>query len=328
MIEHFGICPENQTVSRVRLSGHGLTAHILTWGAALQDLRLEGYSDPLVVGFETLRDYIDHSQYHGVTAGRVINRIGGAKATINGTQHILDANQEGRHTLHGGVYGYGTRHWQILECSDHAVSLGLTDPDGTMGFPGTVTAACRYSLVEGPALQLELSASTDSPTLVNLGHHSYFCLDMAGDVRNQKLQLDATRYLPADDDNLPTGEIEEVASTNFDFRNERAIAGTFDHNFCLAEARRHPAPIARLTSPVSGVSMTLITSEPGVQFYTGHGLSGEGNVIGGHPNSPYSALCLEPQSWPDAPRHRHFPSIALSPNERYHQISQFVFSRP
>ena len=151
MIENFGICPENQTVSRVRLSGHEHGTYSDMGGGA-RDLRLERYSDPLVVGFETLRDYIDHSQYHGVTAGRVINQIGGAKATIKGKQHSLDANQDGRHMLHGGVYGYGTRHWQILECSDprfRSVLLTRTAPE----FPGTVTAACRYSLVEGPALK-------------------------------------------------------------------------------------------------------------------------------------------------------------------------------
>ena len=327
-MENFGICPENQTVARIRLSGHGFTAHVLTLGATLQDLRLDGHPDPLVVGFETLDDYIEHSQYHGVTAGRVINRIGGAKVTIEGQEYQLDANQDGRHMLHGGTTGYGSRNWVIRERSESSVTLGLVDPDGSMGFPGTVTATCQYSLMEGPALQVELRASADAPTLVNLGHHSYFCLDMSGDIRNQRLQLDASGYLPADDDNLPTGVFAKVDSTDFDFREERVIGGAFDHNFCLAETRREPLAVARLMSPVSGIAMTLITSEPGVQFYTGHGLSGAGKTIGGHPNSPYSALCLEPQFWPDAPNHPQFPSIALHPKQRYHQISQFVFSRP
>ena len=230
--------------------------------------------------------------------------------------------------LHGGTTGYGSRNWVIRERSESSVTLGLVDPDGSMGFPGTVTATCQYSLLEGPALQVELRASADAPTLVNLGHHSYFCLDMSGDIRNQRLQLDASGYLPADDDNLPTGVFAKVDSTDFDFREERVIGGAFDHNFCLAETRREPLAVARLMSPVSGIAMTLITSEPGVQFYTGHGLSGAGKTIGGHPNSPYSALCLEPQFWPDAPNHPQFPSIALRPKQRYHQISRFVFSRP
>ena len=326
-MEEFGISPENQTVSRIHLSGHGLDAYILTWGATLQDLRLQGYADPLVVGFETLSDYRDHSQHHGVTAGRVINRIGGAKAVISGTEFHLDANQDGRHMLHGGAAGYGSRNWRILDRSETSVTLCLTDPDGTMGFPGTVDATCKYSLVAGPALQIDLSASTDSPTLLNLGHHSYFCVDMSGDIRHQRLRLDAPTYLPADADNLPTGTVADVAATKFDFREERAIGEAFDHNFCLADARRTAVPVARLKSPVSGISMTLVTSEPGVQFYTGQGLSGKGRAIGGHPNTPYSALCLEPQFWPDAPNHPHFPSIALSPNQRYHQTSRFVFSR-
>ena len=326
-MEDFGICPENQTVSRIRISGHGLTAHLLTLGATLQDLRLDGHPNSLVVGFERLEDYIEHSQHHGVTAGRVINRIGGASAVIDGVRYQLDANQDNRHMLHGGRSGYGMRNWRMIEHTASSLTLGLTDPDGAMGFPGTVTATCRYSLVERATLRVDLTASTDAPTVVNLGHHSYFCLDSSGDIRNQRLRIDASRYLPTDADCLPTGEALPVEGTEFDFRRDRAINTAFDHNFCLADTRRNPVPVARLCSPLSGIAMTLITSEPGLQFYTGHGLSGRGKTIDGQSNSPYSALCLEPQSWPDAPNHDHFPSIALGPNERYHQSSQFVFSR-
>ena len=146
--------------------------------------------------------------------------------------------------LHGGRDGYGTRHWRILERSTSAVTLGLADPDGSMGFPGTVNATCRYSLVAGPALRTDPGADTDMPTPVNLGHHSYFHLDMSGDVRNQMLRLDASRYLPADDDNLPTGIVAKVDSTSFDFREERPIGSAFDHNFALRKRAglRFPLP--------------------------------------------------------------------------------------
>ena len=219
------------------------------------------------------------------------------------------------------------RNWRMIEHTASSLTLGLTDPDGAMGFPGTVTATCRYSLVEGATLRVDLTASTDAKTVVNLGHHSYFCLDSAGDIRNQRLWIDACRYLPTDADCLPTGDVLPVEATEFDFREERTISTAFDHNFCLAQMQRPPVPVARLHSPVSDITMTVTTSEAGLQFYTGHGLSGRGKTIDGQSNSPYAALCLEPQSWPDAPNHDHFPSIALGANERYHQTSQFVFSR-
>lgn len=324
---NFGISPENQKVSQITLAGHGMTARILTWGATLQDLRLDGYENPLVVGFSDFQDYLDHSQYHGVTAGRVINRIGGARAVIDGAMHRLTSNQRGGHMLHGGRTGYGARDWRLVDRSPTHVTLALTDPDGNMGFPGTVEARCRYSLIDGPALRIDLMATTDKPTILNLGHHSYFNLDGGTDIRDHQLCIAADHYLPTDGDCLPTGEIATVAGTAFDFRNMRRISGSYDHNFCLADRRRALTPVAELTSPRSGVSMALLTTEPGLQFYTGQGLTGAGSCLGDLGNSAHGALCLEPQMWPDAPNNPGFPSIALSPDDSYHQISQFVFSR-
>jgi len=326
MTVSFGNSPENQPVFQITLTGYGLTACILTWGATLQDLRLDGYENPLVIGFATLQDYLDHSQYHGVTAGRVINRIGGARAVIDGVEHKLDSNQSGGHMLHGGGTGYGARNWHIVDQSATHVTLALTDPHGSMGFPGTVEVRCRYSLVEGPALRVELMATTDQPTILNLGHHSYFNLDGSADIRAHHLSIATDCYLPTNTDCLPTGEIAAVGGTRFDFRQMRRIADSFDHNFCLADQRRTLTPVAELAAPDSGVTMKLLTTEPGLQFYTGQGLAGGGSCLGDLHNSPFAALCLEPQLWPDAPNHPAFPSIALAPDDSYHQTSQFVFS--
>ena len=326
MTDIFGISPENQPVSRITLSGYGLTARILTWGATLQDLRLDGYGNPLVVGFADFQDYLDHSQYHGATAGRVINRIGGASVVIDGVDYKLSGNQAGGHMLHGGQNGYGERDWRIVDRSDSHVTLALTDPDGSMGFPGTVEARCRYSVVDGPSLRIDLTATTDRPTILNLGHHSYFNLDGSADIRAHKLSIAADHYLPTDAHCLPTGAIAPVAGSRFDFRHLREIAGEFDHNFCLAGRRRALAPVAELTSPVSGITMRLMTTEPGLQFYTGHGLAGGGSCLGDLGNGAHAALCLEPQLWPDAPNHPEFPSIALTPDDSYHQTTQFAFS--
>jgi aldose 1-epimerase len=326
MTVNFGISPGNQAVSQITIGGHGMTARILTWGATLQDLRLDGYENPLVIGFTNFQDYLDHSQYHGVIAGRVINRLGGARAIIDGVEHRLASNQSGGHMLHGGTVGYGARDWRLVDRSAMHVTLALTDPDGSMGFPGTVETRCRYSLIEGPSLRIDLMATSDRPTLLNLGHHSYFNLDGSDDIRAHHLAIAADRYLPTDGGCLPTGEIAPVAGTTFDFRHKREVAGDYDHNFCVADKRRRLTPVAELSSPRSGVSMGLLTTEPGLQFYTGQGLSGGGSCLGDLRNAAHAALCLEPQMWPDAPNHRHFPSIALTPDDSYHQISQFVFS--
>jgi len=329
MLSSFGITKSGEQVVAGRISAGGLSATILTWGATLQDLRLDSSTQPLVLGFTTLDDYLAHGMYHGATVGRVINRISGAQAQINGTPHRFDNNSAGGHMLHGGRDGYATRNWHIIDHTESDITLGLRDPDAAMGFPGTVCAKCRYRLMNTdgtPTLRIELLAETDAPTLVNLGHHSYFCLDDNGDIRGHKLQIDAGRYLPADRNSLPTGTIENVADTRFDFRAQRLVAGSYDHNFCLAEARRGLTPVASLASPQSGISMRIRTTEPGLQLYTGQGLTDNGTGHDGHEIGPFGGICLEPQAWPDAPNNPSFPSIDLLPGDRYQQISEFSFS--
>ena len=334
MTSSFGTLPDGDAVTCVQISAGRLRATILSWGATLQDLRFDladNRSDiPLVLGFDSMDDYLVHGRFHGATVGRVINRIGGASAVIDGRHRRLDSNSDGGHTLHGGSDGFGARNWQIVDASRAHASFGLIDPHGQMGFPGTVSATCTYSVFERgnhAVLRVELAATTDAPTLVNLGHHSYFCLDDSGDVRKHHLRIDADRYLPCDETALPTGDVAMVDGTGFDFRTPRPVAGTFDHNFCLADQRRDLASVAQLSSPRSSLSMQINTTEPGLQLYTGHGLSGGGTGHGSHGNSPFAGICLEPQSWPDAPNNASFPSIDLAPGERYEQISEFAFTQ-
>ena len=334
MTSSFGTLPDGDAVTCVQISAGRLRATILSWGATLQDLRFDladNRSDiPLVLGFDSMDDYLVHGRFHGAIVGRVINRIGGASAVIDGRHRRLDSNSDGGHTLHGGSDGFGARNWQIVDASRAHASFGLIDPHGQMGFPGTVSATCTYSVFERgnhAVLRVELAATTDAPTLVNLGHHSYFCLDYSGDVRKHHLRIDADRYLPCDEIALPTGDVAMVDGTGFDFRTPRPVAGTFDHNFCLADQRRDLASVAQLSSPRSSLSMQISTTEPGLQLYTGHGLSGGGTGHGSHGNGPFAGICLEPQSWPDAPNNASFPSIDLAPGERYEQISEFAFTQ-
>ena len=232
MTSSFGTLPNGDAVTGVRISAGRLRATILSWGATLQDLRFDpadNRSDiPLVLGFDNIDDYLVHGRFHGATVGRVINRIGGASALIDGELHRLDSNSDGGHILHGGSNGFGARNWRILDAGPAHASFGLTDPDGHMGFPGTVKATCTYSIAETDkqaTLRVAFSATTDAPTLVNFGHHSYFCHDDSRDIRKHHLRIDADRYLPCDETKLPTGDVAAVDGTGFDFRTSRPVEG-------------------------------------------------------------------------------------------------------
>ncbi|MDA9929990.1 galactose mutarotase [Alphaproteobacteria bacterium] len=318
---------DQSEVLAIEIKRGGLRAKILTWGATLADLRLDGHDHPLVLGFREFEHYRDYAAHHGAIAGRVINRIAGAKATIDGTQYHFDTNHLTKHTLHGGAMGFGWRNWQLGDYGDDFVELILDDPDGSMGFPGNLTVTCRYSITEDCAFAVDLGAKTDAPTLVNLGHHSYFCLDDRRDIRTHELSIDADFYLPADTDDFATGEIVALAGSAFDFRQHRAIKDSFDTNFCLAEQRRVPTKIARLSSPFSGIAMDITTTEPGLQLYTAHKLDAPIAGLSGAADRAFAGVCLEPQMWPNAPAHPAFPSIELRPEDQYHQHSKFTFSR-
>ena len=325
MIQLFGMSPENQEVLAVTLGSGALTATILTWGATLQNCRLTGHDHPLVLGFPNMESYLKDSACHGAIAGRVINRISDATLTLEGKTHHLDPNFLNTHTLHGGHRGYDRRNWQITDHGPNFVDLSLNDPDGHMGFPGTVVVQCRYSLTSANELTIDLHATSDAHTVFNAGHHSYFCLDNSGDIFSHELMIRADHYLPSRKGDFPTGDIEAVNNTAFDFRNMRLIEGHYDHNFCLADNRLPPRHVATLRSRLSGVGMDITTTEPGLQLYTGHHLATTSPGLTGRIDGPCSALCLEPQMWPDAPTHSQFPKIDLMPSNAYHQHSAFRF---
>ena len=326
MISHFSILPENQDVRAIEIAGGGLHARILTWGASLQDLRLDGHAPPLVLGFPRLEDYLAHAAHHGAIAGPVINRIAGGMATIDGTHHSFDRNDHDRQTLHGGAGGFGWQNWQVAATGASFVELAISQPDGHMGFPGRIDAKCRYELSGDGMLSVALLATTQKPTLLNMGHHSYFTLDDRGDIRDHTLRIDAERVLLADETDLATGESLDVRGTGYDFTRARSVSDPFDNNFCLAQQRRAPQTVAQLASPHSRVTMDVITSEPGLQLYTGHKLNAAVAGLNGRIDKPFAGLCLEPQMWPNAPDNPSFPSIVLRPGERSQQVSCFKFT--
>jgi aldose 1-epimerase len=332
--EIFGQTPEGDAVHRFEIAGGGLTAHVMTWGAVIQDLRLAGHEPPLVLGFDAFEDYPAHSPYFGAVAGRYANRIRQGKFTIDGQRHQVDTNFFGKHLLHGGAKGTGKRLWRAGEQGDDFITLHLTDPAGWMGFPGTLEISCTYRLRHGGVLAVEFSAATDSPTLCNLAQHSYFNLDDggAGDILDHRLMLNAAAYLPVDDEMIPTGVVQPVEGTDFDFMLARPVRMeadgaqiSYDHNFCLAAARGDLRQAAWAQGSHSGVEMEVWTTEPGIQFYAGNKLPPPRPGLGGRRYQTYSGFCLEAQTWPDSPNHPYFPQAVLRPGEVYRQVTEYRF---
>lgn len=335
--EHFGTTPAGEVVQRFTISGGGLTARIINWGAAVQDLRLSGHEASLVLGFEHFDDYPQFSPYFGAIPGRVANRIAGGRFTIDSVEYQADTNFLGKHTLHGGSKGFGKRVWDVALHGDDFVTMTLHSPDGDMGFPGALEATCTYRLKIPSTLSVELTATTDEPTLCNLTNHTYFNLDDGGstDILDHRLLLNAAAYLPVDSELIPTGVVQPVAGTPFDFRAARPIRNQtdgvqtlYDHNFCLAAARGHLKQAAWAQGAKSGVEMKMWTTEPGVQFYAGGKVAREQEGLGGRRYQNHAGFCLEAQIWPDSPNHPYFPQAVLWPGEIYRHTTEFRFRLP
>ena len=330
--EVFGLMPDGTPVRRYRLRGGGLTAHFLTYGAVLQDLRLDGHSGPLVLGFEAFDHYPAHSRYFGATAGRYANRIRDGHVEIDGEAFQLDTNSLGKHTLHGGAAGIGKRLWELRDLSADSITLGIRAVDGEMGFPGNLDILQTFRLLDGGLLDITLRAVTDAPTLCNLAHHSYFNFGAGDTVDTHVLWVCAETYLPVDAELIPTGEQATVAGTRFDFRAPAALGpasaqGLIDHNLCLSAGREPLRRVAELVCPESGVAMELRTTEPGLQVYDGSALAVPVPGLEGRRMGARSGIALEPQVWPDSPHHADFPQAVLRPGETYSQHTQYIFRK-
>lgn len=334
-VSKFGTMPDGSTVEAITIAANGIEAKVLTVGATLADLIVSTPTGPrsIVLGFNDLDAYLAHGGYFGAIAGRCANRIAGGRFLLDGQEYQLDLNEGGRTHLHGGANGFFRRNWTVIDASETSVLLGLTSPDGDQGYPGKVAITCRYS-VDAGQLRIALGASTDAPTMVNLATHAYFNLDGTGSILDHRLKIAAEAYTPVDTQSIPTGEVLAVDATRFDFREMRPVRNApdgehrpYDHNFVLA---MQPAPepwhAARLEGPHSGIRLDLWTTEPGLQFYDGVHLPVAQPLRGGIEPVRHGALCLEPQRFPDAIHHPHFPSAVLRPGEVYSQVTEYRFS--
>ena len=329
----FGKTPDGVLVTLYTLSNsRGAEARIMDYGGTLVSLSMPdkaGIFTDVVLGFDTLAEYISSSPYYGSIIGRCGNRIKSGHFKLEGKEYTLAANFRGHH-LHGGVKGFDKRMWTATPSANAlGASLELTyvSPDGEEGYPGTLTVKALYTLTDQNELKLDFSATTDKPTLCNLTHHAYFNVSGKGEVLNQRLMIPAGRFTPVDKEMIPTGEIRSVAGTPLDFRHPTAvgaviqeddeqlkIANGFDHNWAFDKKPGELTLLARVEDPDSGRILEVLSTAPGLQVYTadfGDGSNGKSGQVYRH----RASLCLEPQGYPDAPNHPQFPSVVLKPGE-------------
>lgn len=330
-MEIWGHLASGEAVHRIVISGGGLRASVITRGAAVQRLDLDGHDAPLVLGFERIEDYETRSPFFGAIAGRFANRIANGRFTLDGEEHRLDINDHGQ-CLHGGSVGFSERLWTIEDAGESHVVLRLDSADGDMGFPGNLVARCRYELGGEGEFRVTLTAETDAPTICAMAQHSYFNLEDggAGPVTDHLFEVRASTYLPVDSVLIPVGPPARVAGTKFDFRQARRIDAvdpdaSYDHNFCLdGEGMR---VVADVRAPRSGVSLSVSTTEPGLQFFTAPAMEIAVPGLDGRRYGHHAGMCLETQIWPDAPNHSDFPDAVLRPGDRREQRTVYRFAK-
>ena len=287
----------------------------------------------IVVGFDSIAQYLQSPPYFGAIIGRYGNRIGGGKFSIGDQTYSLATNDGANH-LHGGIKGFDKVIWTADPVSDTVASLSLhyLSKDGEEGYPGNLDVTVKYTLTDEDELRIEYDATTDKPGPVNLTNHSYFNLtgDVQATILDHQLQIDANGYTPVDPGLIPTGEIKAVAGTPFDFTTAKSIGsridsveGGYDHNWVLNSKGSSLQKVATLSDSVSGRYLEVFTTEPGLQFYSGNFLDGKFINHTGSAVKLRSALCLETQHFPDSPNKKEFPSTILEPGQKYHSVTVY-----
>jgi aldose 1-epimerase len=330
--ESWGTAPRGEVERYTLTNAGGMRVRVLTYGGILQSIEVpdrDGNVADVALGFGSIDGYLAHPDpYFGALIGRYGNRIARGRFTLDGHPYELPVNN-GPNSLHGGAEGFDRSIWAAAPPVDGAEGLVLThiSPDGDQGYPGTLTVTVKYTLTDDNALRIDYSATTDAPTVVNLTNHSYYNLagEGSGDIYGHLLQIDADGFTPVDADLIPTGQIAPVDGTPMDFRSAVAIgerirsnddqllyAGGYDHNWVLRDGGG-----VRVAEPRTGRTLTVHTTEPGVQFYSGNFLDGTFAGTGGRAYRQGDGLALETQHFPDSPNQPEFPSTVLRPGETY-----------
>lgn len=320
----------------------GAEVAITNYGGTVVSLKVpdaKGVLADVVLGFDSVEGYPSQSAFFGAIIGRYGNRIGKGRFTLGGVTYKLPVNN-GENTLHGGIKGFDKVMWDAKEAGGSALELSYLSKDGEEGFPGNLRSTVTYTWTDANELRIDYAAVTDKETVVNLTNHSYFNLAGAGegDILDHEVMIDASRFTPVDAGLIPTGELRGVEGTPFDFRKPTAVGarinqdeqqikygGGYDHNFVLDHPAATPSLAARVRDPKTGRVMEVLTTEPGVQFYTGNFLDGTIRGKGGKVYGRRSALCLETQHFPDAPNKPEFASTALKPGATYRTTTIYRF---
>ena len=336
----FGKMPDGTAVDVYTISDQTVEARVITYGGTIVSLRTpdkNGKMADIVQGFDSIDGYLQKEPYFGALIGRYGNRIAKGHFTLDGKEYSLPIN-DGPNSLHGGDKGFDKVVW-TGKAIPNGVELTYLSKDGDEGYPGNLTATVRYTLI-GSELEISYSVTTDKDTVLNLTNHSYFNLagQGSGDILKHELQINAAHFTPVDDTLIPTGEIKAVAGTPMDFRTPHAIGERidrddeqlkrgkgYDHNWVLDNATGKLAKAAEVYEPTSGRTLEVLTTQPGLQFYTGNFLDGTLKGKDGKVYNRRYALCLETQHFPDSPNHANFPSTELKPGQHYHAITIFKF---
>lgn len=331
-VREFGVLPDGSVVSEYTVQNGGVVARFLDYGARLIGLRtVDGVE--VVLGYKTLAEYLADKTYSGAVVGRFGNRIGKGTFSIDGKSFQIPLNN-GPNCLHGGPVGFDQQVWATKVLED-GVEFTLVSPDGDQGFPGTLTLTAKYT-VTADAVRVDYTATTDAATVVNVTNHAYFNLagESSGLILDHEMMLTGDAYTPTDEALIPTGELAPVAGTPFDFAKSTRIgdridadhiqlqrAGGYDHNWVMGRAGEMKLA-AKLTDPASGRTMTVETTEPGIQFYSGNFVN-EGVTAGKYARR--AGLCLETQHYPDAPNKLEWPTTVVRPGEMMHSTTVFTF---
>jgi len=341
----FGRLPSGAPVALYTLTNRrGMQARIATYGATLVSLSApdrHGRFADVVLGLDTLEGYLRQSAYLGAVIGRYANRIAGGRFTLDGRSYALQCN-DGPNALHGGKVGFDRVLWEVLRACESPAGPELTlqylSRDGEEGFPGNLEVRLTYSLTDDNSLILAFEGTTDKPTVMNLTAHSYFNLGGHGNILGHVLQSDAQRFIAVGPTLLPVA-IHSVAATPFDFRTPTALGarigtdteqlrlahGGYDHNLILERTAPGLTVAASVCEPDSGRVLEVLSDQPGLQLYTGNLLDGSITGRGARKYTRHSALCLEPQHFPDSPNHADFPSTELRPGQVYHSTIVYRF---
>lgn len=341
----FGQTPDGQQVELYTLrNSKGAEAKITTYGGIVTSLKVPGKNgkfDDVVLGYDNLAGYLKESPYFGSLIGRYGNRIANGRFELNGVVYSLATNN-GPNALHGGLKGFDKVVWEpkvLATPEGPGLELRYVSKDGEEGYPGNLSVVAVYTLTENNELKLQYTATTDKDTVVNLTQHSYFNLKGEGDILDHEVMIRADKFTPVDSTLIPTGELKPVEGTPFDFRQPTPIGariddsdeqlkfgGGYDHNWVINKPSGELGLMARVHEPSTGRVLEVLSTEPGLQFYTGNFLDGTLTGKYGWVYKHRSAFCMEPQHFPDSPNQPNFPSVVLKPGETYRNTIIYRFS--